>query len=212
MSERVSYEGTSWLDLISGHHISKWACLVALWTLEIRIMNWREGRSPNREKLKLRQKGFHLILFIWLYGGGNPERRWRLWRTCTHCVENLEANSWELTCINSPSLSLFLKEAKTVHSDNSYCWTLEPSWSIACGISITALTTGGEKEREKMAREWWWFGRTKSSTQIYFLPLALHYNVWVASGIRGQNVIGIEGLWNEDKESKVDNNGFLKAD
>jgi len=134
------------------------------------------------------------ILFIWFNSGKNLEKRWG-WRcVLMYVVRQFQrlvkwcavGDSCELSWINSPSLTLFSKAAKPVHSDNGRCSALELCWFIAGGISITALATGGEKEEEKVAREGWRGGRKKSSTYTKSLPSVLRHNMWVTSGRRGR--------------------------
>lgn len=47
--ERTSCKGPSWLDLISGCPISWQDYSASLWTLGIRMRNWKGGRRQNRE-------------------------------------------------------------------------------------------------------------------------------------------------------------------
>lgn len=47
--ERTGCKGPSWLDLISGRPINWQDCTASLWTLWIRMRDWRRGRRHNRE-------------------------------------------------------------------------------------------------------------------------------------------------------------------
>lgn len=154
--ERTGCKGPSWLDLISGRPINWQDCTASLWTLGIRMRGGKWSRRHNRK-----ERFFHSFPSFCLFSltvAGIPRRIGGCWHFLVSVVRKKLVKWWavgdscELSWINSPSLTLFSKAAKPVHSDNGRCSALELRWFIAGGISITALATGGEREREMLAR------------------------------------------------------------
>ena len=199
-SERTVWKGPSWLDLISVCPINWQDCPASQLALGMGMRDWRDLEDITKRKY-LRRRGpstalLHSVYLVWHWWESWEEMSW--WCVLKQAVRKFQrlmkwravGDSHELSWINSPSLALCSKEAKPVPSDNK---SLELCWFIAGGISITALTTGGEREWRRRWRE------GEDDEEGRRAAPCPHHNMWVTSGTRGIVEREEQRLWERRK-------------